>query len=108
MESGSSRIMPPSTARIVAARMNSEFESVDDAWRRSDVPMEALVRLTEADALLPSLKLERRDALGAIKASGTNPCPCSQLPPSERNGDRRAGRAGGRAWADDGRPQCGG
>ncbi|WP_296434650.1 MULTISPECIES: error-prone DNA polymerase [unclassified Rhizobium] len=62
-------------ARIVAARMNNEFESVDDAWRRSDVPTEALVQLAEADAFRPSLNLERRDALWAIKALRDEPLP---------------------------------
>ena|GEM_PF-4672559 len=41
-------------ARIVAARMNNPFSSVDDMWRRSSVPTEALVQLAEADAFLPS------------------------------------------------------
>ncbi|AXV16594.1 error-prone DNA polymerase [Neorhizobium sp. SOG26] len=62
-------------ARIVAARMNRDFESVDDVWRRSDVPTEALVQLAEADAFLPSLKLQRRDALWAIKALRDEPLP---------------------------------
>ncbi|KIV64828.1 DNA polymerase III alpha subunit [Rhizobium sp. UR51a] len=62
-------------ARIVAARMNKEFESVDDVWRRSDVPTEALVQLAEADAFRPSLNLERRDALWAIKALRDEPLP---------------------------------
>ncbi len=62
-------------ARIVAARMNSPFVSVDDMWRRSSVPTEAIVQLAEADAFLPSLKLERRDALWAIKALHDEPLP---------------------------------
>lgn len=62
-------------ARIVAARMMTDFESVDDAWRRSGVPAEALVQLAEADAFQPSLKLERRDALWAIKALRDEPLP---------------------------------
>ncbi|WP_018900709.1 error-prone DNA polymerase [Rhizobium sp. 2MFCol3.1] len=62
-------------ARIVAARMNKDFETVDDMWRRSNVPTEALVQLAEADAFLPSLKLQRRDALWAIKALRDEPLP---------------------------------
>ncbi|MBY3044232.1 DNA polymerase III subunit alpha [Rhizobium phaseoli] len=62
-------------ARIVAARMNSIFASVDDMWRRSGVRSEALVQLAKADAFLPSLKLERRDALWAIKALRDEPLP---------------------------------
>lgn len=62
-------------ARIVAARMDSPFVSVDDMWRRSSVPTEALVQIAEADAFLPSLNLERRDALWAIKALRDEPLP---------------------------------
>ncbi|MGZ2432618.1 error-prone DNA polymerase [Rhizobium redzepovicii] len=62
-------------ARIVAARMNKDFETVDDVWRRSNVPTEALNQLAEADALLPSLKLQRRDAIWAIKALRDEPLP---------------------------------
>jgi error-prone DNA polymerase len=62
-------------ARIVAARMNSEFDSVDDMWRRSGVPAASLIELAEADAFRPSLGLERRDALWAIKALRDEPLP---------------------------------
>ncbi|WP_320196893.1 error-prone DNA polymerase (plasmid) [Agrobacterium rosae] len=62
-------------ARIVAARMNDGFGSVDDMWRRSGVPAESLVELAEADAFRPSLQLERRDALWAIKALRDEPLP---------------------------------
>ncbi len=62
-------------ARIVAARADHPFESVDDLWRRSGVPAASLVELAEADAFLPSLKLQRRDALWAIKALRDEPLP---------------------------------
>ncbi|MBB3980355.1 error-prone DNA polymerase [Rhizobium azooxidifex] len=62
-------------ARVVAARMNRTFESVDDVWRRSNVPAEALVQLAEADAFRPSLGLQRRDALWGIKALRDEPLP---------------------------------
>jgi error-prone DNA polymerase len=62
-------------ARIVAARMDKDFETVDDAWRRSNVSPEALVQLAEADAFLPSLGLQRRGALWAIKALRDEPLP---------------------------------
>ncbi len=55
--------------------LNSPFASVDDMWRRSSVPTEALVQLAEADAFLPALRLERRDALWAIKALRDEPLP---------------------------------
>jgi len=62
-------------ARVTAARMDLPFESVDDMWRRSGVPAASLVELAEADAFLPSLGLQRRDALWAIKALRNEPLP---------------------------------
>ncbi|ANM19731.1 error-prone DNA polymerase 2 (plasmid) [Rhizobium sp. N541] len=62
-------------ARIVAARGDEPFASVDDLWRRSGVPAASLVELAEADAFLPSLRFERRDALWAIKALRDEPLP---------------------------------
>ncbi|SCX21041.1 Error-prone DNA polymerase [Agrobacterium sp. DSM 25558] len=62
-------------ARIVAARIERPFESVDDVWRRSEVPSEALVQLAEADAFRPAFNIERRDALWAIKALRDEPLP---------------------------------
>jgi len=54
-------------ARIVMARGEEPFHSADDMWRRSGVPTAALVKLAEADAFLPSLGLERRQAHWDIK-----------------------------------------
>jgi len=62
-------------ARITAARADEPFTSADDVWRRSGVPVTSLVELAEADAFLPSLDLERRDALWAIKALRDEPLP---------------------------------
>ena len=62
-------------AKIVAARTERLFESVDDLWRRSEVPTEALVQLAEADAFRPAFGIERRDALWAIKALRDEPLP---------------------------------
>ncbi|MBY5904178.1 error-prone DNA polymerase [Rhizobium leguminosarum] len=62
-------------ARIVAARANQPFDSIDDMWRRASVPAASLVELAEADAFLPSLELQRRDALWAIKALRDEPLP---------------------------------
>ncbi|NEI65026.1 error-prone DNA polymerase [Rhizobium leguminosarum] len=62
-------------SRIVAARADQPFDSVDDMWRRSGVTAASLVELAEADAFLPSLGLERRDALWAIKALRDEPLP---------------------------------
>jgi error-prone DNA polymerase len=60
-------------ARIVTARADEPFQSVDDVWRRSGVSTASLVKLAEADAFLSSLKLQRRDALWAIKALRDEP-----------------------------------
>jgi error-prone DNA polymerase len=60
-------------ARIVAARADEPFASVDDLWRRSGAPTAALVQLAEADTFLASLQLQRRDALWAIKALRDEP-----------------------------------
>jgi error-prone DNA polymerase len=54
-------------AEIVAARADRPFESVDDLWRRADVPVASLVQLAEADAMKESLGLARREALWALK-----------------------------------------
>lgn len=62
-------------AKITAARADQPFDSVDDMWRRSGVPAASLVELAEADAFLPSLGLERRDAIWAIKALRDEPLP---------------------------------
>lgn len=62
-------------ARIVAARADQPFESVDDMWRRSGVPAASLIELAEADAFFPSMHLQRRDGLWAIKALRDEPLP---------------------------------
>lgn len=48
-------------------------KDADDMWRRSGVPTASLVKLAEADAFLPSLKLERQQALWDIKALRDEP-----------------------------------
>ncbi|MDQ1153049.1 error-prone DNA polymerase [Brevundimonas sp. SORGH_AS_0993] len=62
-------------ARIVAAREDRRFASVDDLWRRAAAPVSSLVRLAEADAFRSDLRLERREALWAIKALRDEPLP---------------------------------
>ena len=52
-------------ARIVAARGEHPYASIEELWRRAGVPVAALTRLAEADAF-GSLGLNRRDALWAI------------------------------------------
>ncbi|WP_411907073.1 error-prone DNA polymerase [Rhizobium mayense] len=60
-------------ARIILARADQPFASADDMWRRSGVSPSSLVKLAEADAFLPSLQLERRQALWDIKALRDEP-----------------------------------
>ena len=62
-------------ARILAARGDQPFLSVDDLWRRAGVPSAALVALADADAFRSSLQLARREALWAIKALRDEPLP---------------------------------
>ena len=61
-------------AKIVAAREDGVFRSVEDAWRRSGVPTAALEKLANADAF-QSLGLGRREALWAIKGLDESPLP---------------------------------
>ncbi|MFO1242729.1 MAG: hypothetical protein U1E36_05950 [Rickettsiales bacterium] len=44
------------------------YLSIEDIWRRANVPVSVLIKLANADAYLPSLGLSRRDALWKIKA----------------------------------------
>jgi error-prone DNA polymerase len=60
-------------AEIVAARADRPFESVDDLWRRADIPVASLVQLAKADAMNESLGLARREALWALKALRDEP-----------------------------------
>jgi error-prone DNA polymerase len=60
-------------AEIVAARASEPFVSIDDLWRRSDVPVASLVQLAKADAMNESLGLTRREALWALKALRDEP-----------------------------------
>jgi error-prone DNA polymerase len=62
-------------AAIVASREDEPFQSVDDLWRRAGVPSASLVKLAEADAFQPALKLARRGALWAIEALRDEPLP---------------------------------
>jgi len=62
-------------AAIVAARADRPFASIDDLWRRANVPVGALTRLAEADAFLPAFGLGRREALWAIRPLRDEPLP---------------------------------
>jgi error-prone DNA polymerase len=61
-------------ARVLAARMEGPFASVEDLWRRSGVPVAALERLAEADAF-GSLGLDRRQALWRVRGLGEKALP---------------------------------
>ncbi len=62
-------------AKIVAARAETAFTSVDEVWRRSGANAASLRLLAEADAFRPTMKLARREALWAIKALRDEPLP---------------------------------
>ncbi|WP_158871437.1 error-prone DNA polymerase [Antarcticirhabdus aurantiaca] len=62
-------------ARLVAARGDAPFASVDDLWRRAGIRHEALTELAEADAFRPYIGLSRREALWAIRALRDEPLP---------------------------------
>ena len=62
-------------ARIVAARADVSFTSIEDVWRRAIVSSKSLKDLAEADVFLPSLELARREALWAIRALRDEPLP---------------------------------
>jgi error-prone DNA polymerase len=62
-------------ATLIAARADQPFVSVEDLWRRANVPAATLVQIAEADAFLPALNLARREALWTIKALRDEPLP---------------------------------
>ena len=61
--------------RFFGERSAEPFVSVDDLWRRAELPVATLVDLAEADAFRPSLGLARREALWAIRALRDEPLP---------------------------------
>jgi error-prone DNA polymerase len=61
-------------ARILAARTEAPFASIEDVWRRSGVPAAALEKLADADAFA-SLGLDRRQALWRVRGLGEAPLP---------------------------------
>ncbi|QWK81513.1 error-prone DNA polymerase [Ochrobactrum sp. BTU1] len=62
-------------ARLIASRGDTPYASVDDLWRRAEIPASALNDLAEADAFRPSLGLQRRDVIWAMKALRDEPLP---------------------------------
>jgi error-prone DNA polymerase len=61
-------------ARIVGARGDEPFSSIEDVWRRSGVPLAALERIAEADGFA-SLGADRRQALWQVRGLGEAPLP---------------------------------
>ena len=60
--------------RILLARAQRRFASVEDLWRRSGVPLATLEKLAKADAF-HAMGLDRRQALWAIRGLGDTPLP---------------------------------
>jgi error-prone DNA polymerase len=61
-------------ARILAAREERPFGSIEDVWRRSGVPAASLEKLADADAFA-GLGVDRRQALWQVRALGAAPLP---------------------------------
>jgi error-prone DNA polymerase len=61
-------------ARILAARSEASFTSIEDVWRRSGVPVAALEKLADADAF-QAFGLDRRQALWQVRGLGEAPLP---------------------------------
>jgi len=79
-------------ARIVAAR-DVPFDGIEDAWKRSGVPVAALERLADADAFA-SLGVDRRQALWRVKALGEAPLPLFAAADARGGGARGDGARG--------------
>ncbi|WP_291878660.1 error-prone DNA polymerase [Caulobacter sp.] len=62
-------------ARIVLARADAPYVSIDDVWRRSGAMTASLDRLAKADAFAPSMVLPRRAVTWTIKALSDAPLP---------------------------------
>lgn len=62
-------------ARLISARGDQPFASVDDLWHRAAVGAATLNELARADAFNPSLGLQRREVFWAMKALREEPLP---------------------------------
>jgi error-prone DNA polymerase len=61
-------------SRILAARAEAPFRSIEDVWRRAGVSLAALEKLADADAFA-SLGVDRRQALWQVRGLGAAPLP---------------------------------
>ncbi len=68
-------------AKIVAARQDRPFASVDDLWRRAGVPVAALVCLAEAMAFCRRFALPDAKHSGPSRPCGMSLCRFLPLPP---------------------------
>ncbi len=62
-------------ARLIAARSDQPYGSVDELWHRAAVGAATLNELAKADAFRPSLGLQRREVFWAMKALRDEPLP---------------------------------
>ena len=69
------RLPNDAAASIIAARADSPYANIQDVWKRARVPAFTLKLLAKADAFLPSLSLDRREALWAVKGLQDEPLP---------------------------------
>jgi len=63
-------------ARLVTRRGTMDYASIEELWRRTDVPAAALEKLAEADAY-QALGLDRRQALWQVKGLADEALPLS-------------------------------
>jgi error-prone DNA polymerase len=73
-------------ARIVMARADEPFVSIEELWRRAGVGVGSLNRLAEADAFHGAMRLRRREALWAIKALRDEQLPLFAAADARENG----------------------
>ena len=69
-------------ANEMIARRTTKYRSIEDLWRRADIPVAALERLAEADAF-QTLGLDRRQALWAIRGLSDTRLPLFDTVPAE-------------------------
>jgi error-prone DNA polymerase len=78
-------------AKIVAARADQPYATVDDLWRRARVPAASLVEMAEADAFRPGLAWSGVRRSGPSRVSGMSRCRSS--PPRLHGSRRRSPRS---------------
>ena len=79
-------------ARIVAARGDTPYASIEDVWQRAGVPRAAIERLADADAFA-RLGDTRRPAVWAVRGLGEAPLPLFAAAEAAAAGDAEAREA---------------